>query len=169
MTRTDELRDLYAFNRWANDALLDAAAGLSQEQQKQNLRSSFPSVLATLAHIAQSDWIWLCRWHGESPTAPPAWDTSTLEAVRAEWLRVQDDRDRFLAGLTDADLDRAIAYRNIAGVASTNALWQLLRHVVNHSTYHRGQVTTMLRQLGAPGVATDLVRWYRLQASASAT
>lgn len=163
MTRAGELQDLYAFNRWANEEILAAATGLSSEHLNRDLGSSFPSVLTTLAHVAQSDWIWLQRWGGVSPTAPPAWDVSTLPALRGHWVTVQDQREALLASLDDAALDRPIAYRNLAGVASTNPLWQLLRHVVNHSTYHRGQVTTMLRQLGAATVSTDLVRWYRLQ------
>ena len=163
MTRAGELQELYAFNRWANEEILAAAAGLSSEQLSRDLGSSFPSVLATLAHVAQSDWVWLQRWGGVSPTAPPAWDVSTLPALLGHWVTVQDQREAFLASLDDAALDRPIAYRNLAGVASTNPLWQLLRHVVNHSTYHRGQVTTMLRQLGTATVSTDLVRWYRLQ------
>jgi uncharacterized damage-inducible protein DinB len=163
MTRVEELRELYAFNRWANEALLRAASRLTAEQLGRDLGSSFPSVLATLVHIAQADWVWLRRWHGESPTAPPPWDTSTLDAVRQHWARVQDEREAFLSGLSDADVDRVIAYRNLAGEQLANPLWQLLRHVVNHATYHRGQVTTLLRQLGAETVATDLVRWYRLE------
>ena len=163
MTRAAELQELYAFNRWANEQILAAAARLSNDQLMRDLGSSFPSVLATLAHVAQSDWIWLQRWRGVSPTAPPTWDVATLPALRAHWASVQDERDTFVASLHDAALDRPIDYRNLAGVASTNPLWQLLRHVVNHSTYHRGQVTTMLRQLGAATVSTDLVRWYRMQ------
>lgn len=163
MSRAAELRQLYAFNRWANDEMLQAASQLSAEQLGRDLGSSFPSVLATLTHIAQADWIWLQRWLGVSPTAPPQWDLSTLTALRAHWQRVQDDRDAFLASITDDALDRLVVYRNLAGVSSTNPLWQLLRHVVNHSTYHRGQVTTMLRQLGAATVSTDLVQWYRMQ------
>ncbi|MGH7465840.1 MAG: DinB family protein, partial [Longimicrobiales bacterium] len=54
-----------------------------------------------------------------------------------------------------------IEYRSMAGAAYHSALWQMLRHVVNHSTYHRGQVTTMLRQLGRAAPSTDLIHYYR--------
>ena len=164
MIRIEELRDLYAYNRWANDRILDATARLSAEDLARPIVSSFPSVLGTLVHVAESDWVWLRRWQGESPTAPPAWDTATHGAVRTAWEAVQDERDAYLAGLDDAALLRTVVYRRIDGEANRNPLWQLLRHVVNHSTYHRGQLTTMLRQLGAATVSTDLTAYYRMLA-----
>lgn len=161
MTRIEELRDLYAYNRWANDRLLDATARLSAEDLARPIVSSFPSVLGTLVHVAESDWVWLRRWQGESPTGPPAWDRATHGAVRTAWEAVQDERDAYLAGLDDAALLRTVDYRRIDGEPNRNPLWQLLRHVVNHSTYHRGQLTMMLRQLGAATVSTDLTAYYR--------
>ena len=58
----------------------------------------------------------------------------------------------------------AIAKLRLDGSEHRNHLWELLLHIVNHSTYHRGQITTMLRQLGARTIATDITRWYREQA-----
>src|SRR5690606_39377170 len=68
-----ELKRLLSYTDWANGAILDATAALTPEQLTRDLRSSFASVLDTLRHIAESDWIWLRRWNGVSPTEPPAW------------------------------------------------------------------------------------------------
>lgn len=162
MTRVDEIRDLYAYNRWANRRILEAAARLTPEELARDLGSSFPSVLGTLAHVLSAEWIWLERWRGTSPPGlPDDWDLSGLDLVRARWAGVEADQRAFVEGLDEAALDRVIAYRNTAGAPFENPLGQLLRHLVNHSTYHRGQVVTMLRQLGAAAVATDYVVYLR--------
>lgn len=168
MSRIDELRELFAYNRWANLRLLDAAAALDDDALARDLGSSFPSVLATFAHIADADWIWLQRWHGVSPgAAPEAWDRSSLDGVRRHWDDVEAGRHAYLAGLDDAALESTIDYRNIAGRAYTSRVDEMLRHVINHSTYHRGQVVTMLRQLGATVQPTDLIAFYRERTPAS--
>ena len=162
MTRMDEIRELFAYDRWATDRLLEAASGLGDEALRRDLRSSFPSVLATFVHILSSDWVWLRRWNGESPTGrPEGWDVSSLDAVRARWAEVRAERDALLAGLGDHDLERALDYRNTAGREYRSTMAQMLRHVINHATYHRGQVVTMLRQLGATPPATDLIAFHR--------
>ena len=159
-----ELRELFAYTRWANERLMEATACLEVERFERDLGSSFPSIRETLAHIAESDWVWLRRWQGESPSARPDWDTSTHSTISAQWGRVMAERDGFLVTLDDAALCRVVAYRRLDGSAHADPLWLLLLHVVNHSTYHRGQVTTMLRQMGAPTVSTDLTLFRRVRA-----
>lgn len=162
----EDLRELFAYNRWANGRILDAGAKLDDEAWTRALISSFPSVRETLAHVLASEWVWLERWHGRSPSGPPeSWDTRTPASLRAIWAGVEREGEAFLAGLTDADAARTFSYRNIRGEPFTSTFAETMRHVVNHSTYHRGQVVTLLRQLGAEGVNTDLIAFYRLQAA----
>ena len=162
MTRADEIRELYAYNRWANRRLVEAAAAHDDDALARDLGSSFPSVLATLAHIVSADWIWLRRWAGVSPTAAPAdWALASLAAIRARWEDVETERSTVLSDLDDGTLGREVAYRNTAGVAFTSRMDEMLRHVVDHSTYHRGQVVTMLRQLGGTPPPTGLIVFYR--------
>jgi uncharacterized damage-inducible protein DinB len=157
----DEIRGLYEYNRWANSRFLDATAGLSDEEFNRDLRSSFPSVQATLLHILAAEWIWLERWHGTSPTELPPWDTGTHAALRAQWRIIEQEQQAYVNSITDGQLRSVIAYRSFASLPFAQPLWQLMRHVVNHSTYHRGQVATMLRQLGRPVPVSDLVAFYR--------
>lgn len=157
-----EIQDLYAYDRWANRRILGAALALPPEALDRDLGSSFPSVRATLAHVLASDWIWLERWLGRSPSGVPAeWDLSTGAAIEARWREVEGAVQSFVESLSGADLDRIVDYRTLAGTPFSQPLGHLLRHVVNHSTYHRGQLVTMLRQLGATPPATDLVVFYR--------
>src|SRR5690606_38104896 len=85
-TMIDELRDLFAYKRWASHRIVGAAAKLGDEALDRDLGSSFPSVRATLAHVLSAEWVWLSRWKGTSPTGlPGSWDLSTLDAIRARW------------------------------------------------------------------------------------
>jgi uncharacterized damage-inducible protein DinB len=159
----DEIRELFAYHRWANQRFLAAASALTPEQLSRDLGSSFPSVLATLAHVLSAEWIWLERWHGRSPSArtPADWDLSDRDELRRRWAEVEGAQAEFIQGLTEEELRRVLDYRTLAGDPFSSALWQILRHLVNHATYHRGQVSTMLRQLGTSAPATDLVLYYR--------
>lgn len=156
------IRELYEYNRWANGRVLDATSRLSTEEFTRDLRNSFASVRDTLVHILGAEWIWLSRWRGVSPRgAPEDWADSTHDQLRARWREVEADQAAFLASLTEDALDRIVSYTNTRGRPFANPLAALLLHAVNHSTYHRGQVTTMSRQLGAQPASTDLVLFYR--------
>lgn len=158
----EEVRTLYAYNSWANHRALDASSALSAEQFTQNLRSSFPSLRDTLAHIMLAEWIWLERWQGRSPAFPPS-DFPDLASIRTRWRTIEAGLNAFVQKLSPADLDRVVEYKNTKGNAFSNPMRQMLQHLVNHGTYHRGQITTMLRQLGATPLTTDLMAFYREQ------
>ncbi len=149
---------LYEYNRWANDRLLDAASKLTPEQFSRDLQSSHRSVRDTLAHILAAEWIWLERWKGVSPNALliPS-DFPTVESLETRWAVVEGDYTNFINGVTDGSLATVIAYTNTRGEEWAYPLGQMLQHVMNHSSYHRGQVTTMLRQLGADVNPVDLL------------
>jgi uncharacterized damage-inducible protein DinB len=162
----DDIRLLYDFNAWANDRTIDACAPLAPEQFTRDLASSFRSVRDTLAHIYGAQWVWLERWHGRIPTAlPSAADFPDLHTVRRRFIEIDRNMVDFAASLNADDLHRIVQYKTVAGTAQAQPLWQMLQHVANHSTYHRGQVTTLLRQLGAKATSTDLIAFYRERAT----
>jgi uncharacterized damage-inducible protein DinB len=157
----DEVRELYDYNAWANHRILDASAALTEEQFFRDVRSSFRSVRDTIVHILGAEWIWLERCNGRSPGALPSPEPFvSVSHVRARWEEIERDQLEFVHGLSAVDLDRVIGYRNQRGNRFAYSLPKILRHVVNHSTYHRGQVASMLRQLGVAPAATDLLRYY---------
>src|ERR1700689_1304223 len=165
----EDFRRLYDYNSWANRRTLDACALLSEEQFTRALRSSFRSVRDTLAHIMLVEWLWLERWEGRSPDKfPPATDFPTFESVRRRWTEIERNLIEYIASLKLEDLERVTSHKTTAGVPQAAPLWQMLQHLVNHGTYHRGQVTTLLRQLGAKATGTDLITFYRERAAPSA-
>ena len=158
----EEMRVLYDFNAWANRRSLTAAAALTPEQFTKPMGSSFPSVRDTLAHIFGAEWIWLERFQGRSPAGLP--DTAQYPdatTLSERWGEFEPRLVTFVRSLTQADLDRTLEYKTLKFGVYSNPLWQSMQHVVNHGTYHRGQVITMLRQLGAQPILTDLMHFYR--------
>ncbi|HSL22280.1 MAG TPA: DinB family protein [Vicinamibacterales bacterium] len=160
----DDLRTLLDYHYWARDRLLDAVTALTPEQLQRDLRSSFPSVRDTLVHLCLVEWIWHARWHGRSPTGPPRSpeEFTSLEQIRAYWHEQESNVRAFVAQLKEEDWSAEIDYRNTRGEAGRSSFAEMIRHLVNHGSYHRGQVTTMLRQLGAsPARTMDLIAFYR--------
>lgn len=160
-----QLRDLVDFNYWARDRMLTAVDALTLEQFTRDLGNSFRSVRDTLAHLIFAEWVWLSRWQGESPTAPlPAEMFPDLASIRKMWLEQEVKLRAHLESLGEDGVTRVINYNLLNGTPGSSVFWMMLQHVVNHGSYHRGQVTTMLRQLGvAPPKSTDLIAFYREQ------
>jgi uncharacterized damage-inducible protein DinB len=165
----DDFRVLYDYNAWANHRTLESCAALDSEEFTRDLGSSFRSVRDTLVHIGGAEWIWLERWHGRAPQSmPQASDSPDLESVRRRSAEIERDLLDYVASLTPENLQRVVQYKTLAGTPMAQPLWQCLQHLVNHGTYHRGQITTLLRQLGGKPVSTDLVGYYRQLASSVA-
>ena len=151
----EQLRLLVAYNRWANNRLLEAASALSVEELECDQRASFGSLHGTLIHILWGERGWLQLWQqGTFLPDPTAGDYPDLASIRSEWGRHDEAYATYLHGLTQAELDAPRAVR-----ANTYALGELVQHILNHSTYHRGQVTLLLRQLGHKPPSTDYRRF----------
>ncbi len=157
---TRDIVMLYEYNRWANGRTLDAVEQLDATAFLKNLGSSFASIHATLVHIAGAEWAWLRRWQGDSPSTLPTGDFPTVASLRERFLSLDREREVFLAGVSEERLQQPFDYRDLAGNALRLPVVQSMQHVVNHGTYHRGQITTMLRQLGATPISTDMSRFY---------
>jgi uncharacterized damage-inducible protein DinB len=156
----ETLRKLFTFNRWANRKTLDSVAVLTAEEYVQPAGGSFGSVHGTLVHLYGADWVWLERFHGRSPRSLPAGESfSTLEELQRKWSAVEAGHEAFLASLTPDRLLEEFSYVNFAGEGMTYPYGEALLHLANHGTYHRGQIATLLRQLGKKAISTDYLRW----------
>lgn len=184
-----DIQTLYAYNRWANQRLFSVLEKLSDPQLASEIQSSFPSIRETVFHILFAEWLWLKRWQGTSPRAagpdpnvtsatwkallpgggmPTPRELTTIAELKAFRDSIEREWQEFLSGLTDASLHAPLAFKDMSGAPYSEPLVQVLQHVVNHGTYHRGQVTTMLRQLGAATVALDMLYFFREQTAAGA-
>jgi len=178
-----DIRTLYAYNRWANERLFSALGKLSEQQFTARVNSSFPSIRETVFHILFAEWLWLKRWQGKSPrstladpdASPATWDTlspggkpsaeelATLPTLKSFADNIEQERTEFIRSLNESVLQSQsrLQFSDMAGTPYAEPLVHLMQHLVNHGTYHRGQVTTMLRQLGAETVPLDMLYFFR--------
>jgi uncharacterized damage-inducible protein DinB len=159
----DDFQLLYEYDRWANNRVLQAVSTLSAEEFTRDLGGSFRSVRDTLAHIVRSEWAWITYWKEPSPSSAFLADLWTphnalfnpnafpdLAAVQLKWAEVERGQVEFVNRVTNESLRRMLP------VGETQiSLAHLMQHLANHSTYHRGQVALMMRQLAAKPLATD--------------
>jgi uncharacterized damage-inducible protein DinB len=150
------------FMKWADEIVLGAVLKLPSDKVSADLGSSFKSMLDTLNHVYLAELVWLQRVHGTGSaqladlTVPI--DTSALAYAWPEVHRVWLE----WAGSRGGDgWNKLCTYRNSAGAEFNMPYWQIVLHVANHGSYHRGQVATMLRQSGVTPPGTDLIMFYR--------
>ena len=163
-----EMLVLYEFNAWADRRMLGAVAAVKQEEFLRPMGSSFGSLRDTAAHIYGAEWVWLERFQGRSPASlPDAGEFQDVASLQKKWTELEGRLLGFVGSQTQEDLNRIMEYKTLKYGVYRNPLWQSMQHVVNHGTYHRGQVTTLLRQLRAQPVLTDLMHYYRERATAA--
>jgi uncharacterized damage-inducible protein DinB len=147
----DQLHSLVAYNRWANTRLLEATAALDAEERERDVRASFGSLQGTLVHILWGEHGWLRFWQEGADMPPPGPDDyPDFASLRSAWSDHEGVYEAYLHGLKQADLDGPRPLNTM-----TYRLGELVQHALNHSTFHRGQVVLLLRQLGHVPPSTD--------------
>lgn len=159
----EALLALLDYHYWARDRLLDAVEEVAPDRFHKDMGNSFPSIRDTLLHIVFSEWVWRLRWEGELlPEFFDPKDFGTVQDIRARWIEEERHVRRVVDQVGPDGLDHVFGYTELDGQSHQSVFWQSVQHVVNHATYHRGQVTTMLRQVGARAPSQDLIVFYRL-------
>ncbi|HYZ83822.1 MAG TPA: DinB family protein [Bryobacteraceae bacterium] len=150
-------RQHVAYSRYANNKLLDACSKLGSEELTRYNFTAFKSLLGTILHIFQADRLWLDRLHGRKVGLVRETDAQmTLEDIREAWNPLLDAWDAAIENETD--FDRTLVWHSIVWQKDCSApLWQVLLHLVNHGSYHRGQISMLLRQLGHESVTNDYI------------
>jgi uncharacterized damage-inducible protein DinB len=152
------IRFLYDYDRWANDRLLTVCEQLSAEQWGRGMGHSWGSVHGMLTHIFAAQFIWLTRWKGESPKALlESAEYPTFADLKNAWLALEGDLTNFIDAQTDSTINQPITYTNTRGHTHTVPLGQLMLHVANHGTHHRGELAAMLSLLEVPHPEDDVI------------
>jgi uncharacterized damage-inducible protein DinB len=150
------------YHQWATGQVLEETVPLPADQLVKTLGGSFGSVYGTLVHMYQADCIYWDRLQGR-----PTDQLADYEApgctydLQTAWTEMLVRMTTWAEGLAENDWLREMSYRTLAGVAYETPIWQVVLHVVNHGSHHRGQITHMLRQLGVKPVNLDLLAFYR--------
>lgn len=159
---TNDFQTLFEFNFWANARTLQAVDSLPEELLYVDLKNSFGSIHGTLVHLCGAEDIWLQRFNGADPGVFMKKDHfPTYASVKTKWEAVANGWKKYLTELNDDMLNKQLVFHNLKGEHVSQLVWQSLQHLVNHSTYHRGQITTMVRQSGGKPIGTDLITFYR--------
>ncbi len=162
LPRLSEFIELFAYNAWANRMMFDAVAPLPDDTYLRDLKSSHGGIHGTLAHIVWAEHLWLNRWlEKPNPAVAQGKDLHSAAEVRARWEEIEAERGRFLAQLGDEQLDETRSVKPSTGGEYRHTFRQMFRHTVDHSSYHRGQVVTLLRQVGVTPPVTGLIFFYR--------
>jgi uncharacterized damage-inducible protein DinB len=158
-----EVKESFTYNAWAIRRLFDALAALPTEQYQQNLKSSFGSIHGTVCHIVWSEQLWLNRWLGKpAPAVAQGKDVAGLAEARARWEAMEAERAAFLGGFPESRLTATIMIQPSGGGSSyTHTFREMFLHVVDHGSYHRGQIIAMLRQLGVKPPNTGMMGFFR--------
>ncbi len=157
------LQTMLDYHYWARDIILDAVSLVPREKFTERVDSSFGSLRDTVAHIYAADWVWFTRWSGTSPTTLIDYSQfPDVTSIRTAWKDLETSTRQFVTNLGEAGVNKPFEYNLLSGAPDTAPFWEMLVHVVNHASYHRGQVTTLMRQLGAnPPKPTDMIAFFR--------
>ncbi|HVZ98112.1 MAG TPA: DinB family protein [Chitinophagaceae bacterium] len=155
-------KELAAYNLWANAIVCGWLEQISDEQWSREIISSFNSIRETVLHIISAENAWLQRFKKQ----PAEWLQSTYKGTKDEhiklWKKTSEEFKLFVDDFNENDLNTNLDFKRLNGEAFSMPYYQLFAHVVNHATYHRGQLVTMLRQAGFTKVgSTDLLGVYR--------
>jgi uncharacterized damage-inducible protein DinB len=155
------IRDLYDYHRWANRRLFDVAVKLGEATCAREVGAHFsvPTLTRMFAHMYGADAVWLHRWTGAPASIPPYPQLGSMGEVRTAWDALEATQRAFVDGLTEADLQRRVEYKNTQGQAFGAPLRVLLQHVANHATHHRSEIATMLTIVSGSPPDTGINTW----------
>jgi uncharacterized damage-inducible protein DinB len=159
----DTIRQYVAYNRWANTKIIGFLKGINEDDFNKNMGNSFPSIRDTILHIYGAEKIWLGRLEGKPQTPFPHFDPLPYkEDCLSFWQDSSKAFEDFIASRDDAFFLKGIRYGRQEKEEETVAWW-ITQHCINHSSFHRGQIITMLRQLGYDTIPmTDFIKYQRV-------
>ena len=157
----DTLRLQLDYSAWATQRLLDAAAQLSPEELTRDFQTADKCVLDTLVHVYAADRIWLSRVLAEPRATFVDPEDRDLTLLQSEWPALHGRWKLWLRDFNDDGVTRPISYKDLKGNPHAQPAWQILLHLVNHGTHHRGLVSGFLRSMGKTPPALDLIAYYR--------
>lgn len=157
------LFQLSAYNTWANQLLLDIINQLPEQKQKQEAASSFNSLYKTVLHMWNGESIWWQRMKLQERIYVPGESfKGDMKELSNNLLQQNKLWNEWILNAQEHHLQHVFQYQNSKRQQFKQPLYQMLLHVFNHGTYHRGQLVTLLRQVGVEKIpATDFIVWSR--------
>ena len=157
------LQQLAGFNTWANQKLTELILSLPEDLYQKEVASSFPSIHFTLLHMWSAEHIWWQRLKlAEYVQFPGEKFTGNFEELSAQLLQLSQQWFTWIQQANDVNLTHVFAYQNSKKEHFKQPVYEMLLHLFNHQSFHRGQIVSMLRQLGADKIPpTDFIVYSR--------
>ena len=161
MNLPEYIHQLFDYSYWANKRYLAVAEGLTEEQLFRQHGHSWGDVYGILLHMMSSETVWLKRWNGISPKGHLSREEfPTLAALKANWQKLEIDMRDFVKAQTEENLLALKTYTNFSGMTYRVPLWQMLTHVVNHETHHRGELSAMFALMNVPHPEEEVIQYF---------
>ena len=149
------------YTAWASNRLLEAAASLSAEELERDFLTADKSVLGTLVHTFAADRAWYHRVEGTPRATFIDPEDRTLAALLSTWPEYHKKWQQQLATETGESIQRIVTFTDLKGKQHQQPFWQIILHMVNHGSHHRGQVSGFIRGMGKVPPQLDLIFYYR--------
>jgi uncharacterized damage-inducible protein DinB len=157
----DYIRQAYDYTYWANHRYFAVAEGLTEEQLHRMLGHSWGDVHGTLVHMMSSEWVWFQRWHGTTPKGHlDKADYPTLAVLKKRWAEIEAEMRAYIEAQSDESLQAPIRYTNFRGETFHVPLWEMLAHIANHETHHRGELAAMYALMDVSHPEDEMIQYF---------
>ena len=161
MNLKEYIREAFEYAYWGTHRYFAVAETCTDEQLHQPQGHSWGDVFSLLVHMHSSEWVWLQRWKGVSPKAHLKNDDfPTLADLKRRWSALEAEIFAFLDEQTEQGLERVVEYSNFSGETFRVPLWQMLMHVPNHATHHRGELAAMFALMKVPHPEEEVIQYF---------
>ncbi|ANU23986.1 DinB family protein [Planococcus donghaensis] len=148
---------LFSYHKWAAIACLQHVQNVGEEFYSKEGANSFASIQETTEHVLGVEKLWLLRMSGVTNPTFEHFDVETTAKAIEAYVLLHEEMERFFSSRTDQQWEETLHYRNMRGDKFSTTREEMLFTFVNHASYHRGQVTSLLRQFGKEGIALDYI------------
>lgn len=152
---------LFSYHKWATLACLEHVQTLGEEFYRKNGANSFASIQQTVEHVIGVEKLWLLRMNGVAKPAFEHFDVGTAEKAIEAFMLLHAEMELFFASLTEQQWEESLDYQNMRGDHLSTTRDEMLFTIVNHASYHRGQITSFLRQFGKQGIPLDYIYYQK--------
>lgn len=154
--------DLFSYHQWAALECLRHVQSFGEDFYRQNGDNSFTTIEQTVEHVIGVEKLWLLRMTGIESPAFERYDVSTTEKAIEAFMLLHAEMELYFASLTEEQWQETLHFKNMRGDDFHNTRDEMLFTVINHASYHRGQITSFLRQFGKTGIPLDYL-YYKKQ------
>ncbi len=150
-------QQLFAYHQWATQKILEHIEEAAQEDYSRSGTNSFSSMYETIAHTIGVEKLWFKRMNGVQKPAFEEFNVETAQKAKEAFLLLHAEMELYFASLTEETWQEQLPYYNTKGDAFRHSREEMLFTLINHGSYHRGQLTSFLRQFGHSGIAIDYI------------